>query len=61
MILQLISVGLMLSNFYFFFGPSMSEMKFISKFEILYIQFSKTIYLKKLDDSLVLHTTFTIH
>ena len=50
MTLQLISVELMLSNFHFFLGPSLSE---ISKFKILHIQFSETISSKKLDQNLV--------
>ena len=37
MTLQLISVGLMLSNFHFFLGPSLSGIKQILKIEILHI------------------------
>ena len=61
MTLQILSVGLMLSNFHFFFGPSLSGIKWILKFEILHIQFSETICSMKLDQNLVPYTIFTIH
>ena len=53
MTLQLISVELMLSNFHFFLGPSLSGTKQILKFKILHIQFSEIICSKKLDQNLV--------
>ena len=61
MTLQLISVRLMLSNSHFFLGASLSGINNILKFEILHIQFSETIYSKKLDQTPVPYTIFTIH
>ena len=59
MTLQLISVVLMLSNFHFFLGPSLSGIKQILKFEILHIQFSETICSQKLDQNLDPYAIFT--
>ena len=60
MTLQLISIGLMVSNFQFLVESSLSGIKKTLKFQIHYIQFSEAICTKKLDYSLVLYTTFTI-
>ena len=60
MILQLISVELMPSNLPFSLGISLSEIKLISKFVVLHIQFSENKKKKRLDLKLTLYAKFII-
>ena len=47
-------------NLYFFLRLPLSGLKVISEFDISNIRFSETIYLKELDLSRILYTTFII-